>query len=363
MEGLGYCFNWIGKMTNEEKIRYARHLILPEIGLDGQQKLKQAKVLVIGAGGLGCPVLQYLTAAGVGTLGIIDFDRVEESNLQRQILYSTEDVGKYKAEVAKEKLAKQNPTINLISHISILNTKNALEVISQYDIIVDGSDNFSTRYLVNDACVILNKPLVFGSVFKFEGQLSVFNYTGGPTYRCLYPEPPSEGEMANCAEMGVMGVLPGIIGTLQANEVIKIIVGIGDVLSGKLLTFDALSMNFNTFQITANPKNSGIKKLIDYDLFCGASNEITADELKHKIYLKEDFQLIDVREEAEYRIRNIGGILIPLGELAGNIDKINLEKETIVHCASGVRSKKAVSLLKEKGFTKVYNLKNGLIDF
>src|ERR1035437_2494874 len=238
------------KMTTEEKRRYARHIILPEIGLEGQQKLKQAKVLVVGAGGLGCPVLQYLTAAGVGTLGIIDFDTVDESNLQRQVLYSTEDIGKHKAAIAKEKLEKQNPDINLVSHVAHLTSANALEIISQYDIVVDGSDNFATRYLVNDACVILNKVLVFGSIFKFEGQVSVFNYKGGPTYRCLYPEAPAEGDVPNCAEIGVLGVLPGIVGTLQANEVIKIITGIGDILSGKLLTLDALTMQFNTFTIT-----------------------------------------------------------------------------------------------------------------
>ena len=350
-------------MTNEEKKRYARHLILPEIGESGQEKLKQAKVLVVGAGGLGCPVLQYLVAAGVGKIGIIDFDKVEISNLQRQILFSTEDIGKYKAEVAREKLAKQNPHINLISHILYLTPQNAIEIISDYDIVVDGSDNFATRYLVNDVCVILNKPLVFGSVFKFEGQFSVFNYREGPTYRCLYPEPPNEGEVPNCAEIGVMGVLPGIIGLMQANEVIKIIVGIGEVLSGKLLSFDALTMQFNSFDFLLNPNNRNIKKLIDYDLFCGTSNEITAEELKQKIKLKEDFQLIDVREQNEYQVKNIGGILIPLGQLTDNITKINSEQEIIVHCASGARSKKAVSLLKEKGFKRVYNLKNGLLDF
>jgi len=351
------------KLNTEEVKRYSRHIILPEIGLEGQEKLKQAKVLVIGAGGLGCPVLQYLTAAGVGTIGIIDFDRVEESNLQRQILYSVGDIGKYKAEVAKEKLSKQNPYINLTSHISHLTSSNAIEVISNYDIIVDGSDNFATRYLVNDACVFLKKPLVFGSIFKFDGQVSVFNYKDGPTYRCLYPDPPANGEVPNCAEIGVIGVLPGIIGTLQANEVIKIITGIGEVLSGRLLAFDALSVQFNTFDIVAHAENKKINKLIDYDIFCGNSKEISAEELKQKINSKEDFQLVDVRELAEYQIKNIGGTLIPLGELAANINKLNIEKETIIHCASGVRSKKAVIFLLEKGFKKVYNLKNGLLDF
>ncbi|MEO8759792.1 MAG: molybdopterin-synthase adenylyltransferase MoeB [Bacteroidia bacterium] len=350
-------------MSEQELKRYARHIILPEIGLVGQQKLKQAKVLVIGAGGLGCPVLQYLTAAGVGTIGIIDFDKVDESNLQRQILYNLEDVGKYKAEVAKEKLSRQNPYIQLTAINDQLSSKNALDIISQYDIVVDGSDNFATRYLVNDACVILNKILVFGSIYKFDGQVSIFNFQNGPTYRCLYPEPPVDGDMANCAEVGVIGVLPGIVGTLQANEVIKIITGIGEALSGKLITFDALTMQFNTFDIIANPKNKKINKLINYDTFCGTIKEISAEELKEKIKHKEDFQLIDVREENEYQAKNIGGVLIPLNTLVNNLYKINKEKEVIVHCASGVRSKKAISILKENGFTKISNLKNGLLDF
>ncbi len=350
-------------MTDEELKRYNRHIILPEIGLEGQQKLKQAKVLVIGAGGLGCPVLQYLTAAGVGTIEIVDFDKVDDSNLQRQVLYSTDDVGKPKAQIAKEKLGRQNPYINLIAHVTQLTASNALEIISLYDIVVDGSDNFATRYLVNDACVILNKILVFGSIFKFDGQVSVFNYKDGPTYRCLYPEPPANGEVPNCAEVGVIGVLPGIIGTLQANEVIKIIVEIGEVLSGKLLVLNALTMQFDTFGISANVANKKIDKLIDYDIFCGSPPEISANELREKIKLKQDFQLLDVRELHEYEIKNIGGKLIPLNELMANLDKLSKEKELVVHCASGVRSKKAIAILKENGFTKVYNLKKGLLDF
>jgi molybdopterin/thiamine biosynthesis adenylyltransferase/rhodanese-related sulfurtransferase len=350
-------------LSAQEQHRYARHLILPEIGLEGQQKLKQAKVLVIGAGGLGCPVLQYLTAAGVGSIGIIDFDKVDESNLQRQVLYNAEDVGKYKVEVAKEKLQKQNPYIQLTAINYQLSSKNALDIISQYDIVVDGSDNFATRYLINDTCVILHKILVFGSIYKFDGQVSVFNFQNGPTYRCLYPDSPIDGEMANCAEVGVIGVLPGIIGTLQANEVIKIITEIGETLSGKLLTFDALTMQFNTFEIIANPDSRKITKLIDYDFFCGTMKEISAQELKEKIKQKEDFQLIDVREENEYQVKNISGILIPLDTLQANLHKINKEKEIIVHCASGARSKKAITILKENGFTKISNLKNGLLDF
>lgn len=350
-------------MNEQELKRYARHIIIPEMGLEGQQKLKQAKVLVIGAGGLGCPVLQYLTAAGIGTIGIIDFDKVDESNLQRQILYNQEDIGKYKAEVAKEKLSRQNPYIQLTAINDQLSSKNALDIISQYDVVVDGSDNFATRYLVNDACVILNKVLVFGSIYKFDGQVSVFNFQNGPTYRCLYPEPPIDGEMANCAEVGVIGVLPGIVGTLQANEVIRIILGIGEILSGKLLTFDALTMQFNTFDIIANAENKKINKLIDYDFFCGTTKEISAEELKEKIKQKQDFQLIDVREEKEYQAKNIGGLLIPLATLQANLHKINKEKEIIVHCASGTRSKKAIVILKENGFLKISNLKNGLLNF
>lgn len=350
-------------MTPEEKRRYTRHIILHEIGMDGQQKLKQAKVLVIGAGGLGCPVLQYLTAAGIGTIGIVDFDTVDESNLQRQVLYTTDDIGKQKAEVAKEKLAKQNPYIQLTAYSQQLTAKNALDILSAYDIVVDGSDNFATRYLVNDACVILNKVLVFGSIFKFDGQVSVFNYKDGATYRCLYPEPPAAGEVPNCAETGVIGVLPGIVGTLMANEVIKVVTHIGEVLSGKLLTFDALTMQFNTFTISPNPANKNIKELIDYDIFCGTIIEISADELKEKIKRKEDFQLVDIREPNEYALKNIGGILIPLNQLENSLAKLNKGKEIIVHCASGARSKKAVTILKEHGFTKVYNLKNGLLNF
>ncbi len=350
-------------LSKEEIKRYSRHLILPEIGESGQIKLKQAKVLVIGAGGLGCPVLQYLTAAGVGTIGIIDFDKVEESNLQRQILFSSKDIGKYKAEVAKEKLTKQNQYVNINSHTLHLNASNALEIISQYDFVVDGSDNFATRYLVNDACVMLDRILVFGSIFKFEGQVSVFNYRNGPTYRCLYPEPSLDGEMPNCAETGVLGVLPGICGTLMANEAIKIITGVGKILSGKLLTFDALSMEFNTFKIELKPENKKITELTDYEVFCGTSKEISAQELKRKINANENFQLIDVREEVEYKLKNIGGVLIPLNSLKENLSKISTEKEIIVHCASGARSKKAVQLLREKGFKKVFNLKNGLLDF
>ncbi len=351
-------------LSQQETNRYKRHLILPEIGVQGQHKLKQAKVLVIGAGGLGCPVLQYLAAAGVGTIGIVDFDVVDESNLQRQILYATEDVGKPKASVAQQKLSKQNPFIAVTAFILQLDAGNALDLFKQFDIVVDGSDNFSTRYLVNDTCVILNKPLVFGSIFKFEGQVSVFNYNDGPTYRCLYPEPPFEGEVPNCSEIGVMGVLPGICGTLQANEVIKIICGIGDVLNGKLMVLNALSMQFSFFDVQSLEENKRVKHLGNYDFSCEIEiKEILAQDLKQKIKQQEKFQLIDVREEAEYLIKNIGGQLIPLNSLAEQLDKIETEKLIVVHCQSGVRSKKAVKFLLEKGFKNVVSLKNGLSDF
>jgi adenylyltransferase/sulfurtransferase len=350
-------------LNKAEKIRYARHIILPEIGEKGQVRLKNAKVLVVGAGGLGCPVLQYLVAAGIGKIGIIDNDVVEESNLQRQVLFSAEDIGKNKAKLAAEKLEKQNPFVQFEIFSERLTHENALSILGDYDIVVDGSDNFPTRYLVNDACVMLVKPLVFGSIFKFEGQVSVFNYQDGPTYRCLYAEPPADGEVPNCAEIGVIGVLPGICGTLMANEVIKIITGVGKVLKGVLLSFDALTMNFDHFQFSLDPKNKHVTLLNDYALACGIVNEISAVDLKKKMERNEDFQLIDVREESEYVQRNIGGVLIPLGALEKNLDRINSSKETIVHCASGARSKKAVQLLREKGFANVYNLRNGLLDF
>ena len=329
--------------------------------MEGQQKLKHAKILVIGAGGLGCPLLQYLAAAGIGTIGIIDSDKIDESNLHRQILYSSNDVGKNKVDVAAKKLTELNPFIKLIPIVSYLNSENALRLFSDYDIIIDGSDNFATRYLVNDACVILNKPFVSGSIYKFQGQISVFNFNDGPTYRCLYPEP---GDIPNCAEVGVLGVLPGIVGCMMANETIKMIIGNGEVLSGKLLVFDSLTMQFNTFGFSTVIENKNIKQLGEYDFFCDTeTKEITAEELKNKIQLREKFQLIDVREPHEYDLKNIGGVLIPLGELENNLDKISTTLPVIIHCQSGIRSKKAIELLKQKGFKNLVNLKNGLMDF
>lgn len=354
-------------MTNEELKRYSRHLLLSEIGKSGQEKLKAASVLVIGAGGLGCPVLQYLGAAGVGRIGIIDDDRVDISNLQRQILYTTEDVGLPKATQAKHRLEAQNPFIKIEAYTERLTPENCLAHFANFDIIVDGSDNFATRYLVNDACVILTKPLVFASIFKFEGQVSVFNYKGGPTYRCLFPEPPKEGEVPNCSEIGVLGVLPGIAGSLQANEVIKLITGIGEVLSGKLLVFDALSMMFSTLSFSLNPENTQITTLIDYEVFCGTRNEnnssireLTIAQLKEKITLNKELELVDVRTKEEFDQFNIGGRLIPLSELPSHYTSIAKDKEVVVFCQTGKRSKSAVEFLKQKGYQKIFTLKEGL---
>ncbi len=351
----------ITMLNPQELKRYNRHIILPEIGMEGQQKLKLAKVLVIGAGGLGCPLLQYLAAGGVGTIGVVDSDKVDESNLHRQILYSSNDIGKNKTDVAAKKLSELNPFIKIISIVSYLNSENALQLFSDFDIIIDGSDNFATRYLVNDACVILNKPFVSGSIYKFQGQVSVFNFNDGPTYRCLYPEP---GDIPNCAEVGVLGVLPGIVGCLMANETIKIIIGKGEILSGKLLVFDSLTMQFNTFEFSSVAENKNIKTLSNYDFFCEKDvKEITATELKNKIKVGEKFQLIDVREPHEYEQENIGGLLIPLNELENNLHKISTTLPVIIHCHSEIRSKKAIEILRQNGFDNLLNLKNGLMDF
>ncbi len=364
--------------SQQELQRYNRHILLPEIGFIGQQKLKQAKVLVIGAGGLGCPILQYLTAVGVGTIGIIDDDAVSISNLQRQILFSEEDLGKPKVEVAKQKLQKQNPHVTITAHKEQLTTNNQ-QLIKEYDIIVDGTDNFPSRYLINDVCVLYNKPLVFGSIFKFEGQISVFNYKNGPTYRCLFPEPPNADEVPNCSEIGVLGILPGIIGILQANEVIKIITEIGKPLSGKLFIINTLSFASQTIKFERNEKamddfrkqNPDISK-INYESFCNSSNQlkwadgmiksITVEELKEKKINKEIFQLIDVRNQDEFEKENIGGVLMPLSTIENNIEKINRDIPVVVHCQSGKRSERAIQLLQDKyRFTNLLNLKGGIM--
>jgi molybdopterin/thiamine biosynthesis adenylyltransferase/rhodanese-related sulfurtransferase len=353
-------------------------LLLSEIGEPGQEKLKNSKVLVIGAGGLGCPVLMYLAAAGVGKIGIVDFDRVEESNLQRQVLFDVSDVGKFKADLAAQKLLRQNPLIEIISIPEKLTVQNALEIFSGYDIIVDGTDNFSTRYLVNDACVLSGKTLVSGSVFRFQGQISVFNFGNGPTYRCVFPSPPSAGSSLSCSEVGVLGVLPGIIGSLMANEVIKMITGTGEVLSGRLLLVDSLSMNFQEVTIQRNeeaiktiPTNKDAFLKMDYELFCGIKKnttmfkEISAEELSQMISAKENIQILDVREPNEQpEAPALKELQIPFGQIESHIDKIDKAKKVIVFCRSGGRSRKAIELLSGKyGFQNLYNLKGGVMEW
>jgi len=366
--------------TKEELARYNRHIIIPEFGYEAQQKLKAAKVLVIGSGGLGSPVLLYLAAAGVGTIGIVDFDVVDDSNLQRQVLFGVDEIGKPKVEAAKRRLEALNPYIQLNIYNTHLNSQNALDILKDYDVIADGTDNFPTRYLVNDAAVLLGKPNVYASIFQFEGQVSVFNYRDkqgqlGPNYRDLYPTPPPPGLVPSCAEGGVLGVLPGIIGSLQALEVIKVITGVGDTLSGRFYIFDALNFESRTFRIKArednpiNGKNPTIKALIDYEQFCGMRaveekplKEITVKELYDWQVKGESFQLIDVREPHEYEIVNIGGELIPLGTVSANNERFDRDRKVVVHCKTGGRSGKAIRELEEKfGYTNLYNLKGGIL--
>ncbi|WP_247672572.1 HesA/MoeB/ThiF family protein [Aquimarina sp. MMG016] len=349
-------------LNKEEKIQYNRHIILDEIGLEGQEKLKSAKVLVIGAGGLGCPVLQYLAAAGVGTIGIIDDDVVDQTNLQRQILYTIDDIGKSKAKTVAERLSKLNPFVFFKVYDEKLNTDNALDLFSDYDIIIDGSDNFPTRYLVNDACVLADKPLVFGSIFKFQGQVSVLNYKNGPTYRCLFPDPPAPDAVPNCSDIGVLGVLPGIIGSLQANEVIKIITGIGEVLNGKLLYFDSLTLQQQILSFKKN-EDLEINQLEEnYNFFCGINlnviEEISVSELKEN---SGNYQILDVRNKTEFDQFNIGGIHIPLNEVSERISEIISEKPIVVCCQSGIRSKKAIEIISGlRNDLELINLKQGL---
>jgi len=347
-------------LSQQEQQRYSRQLLLPEIGTEGQLKLQSAKVLVIGAGGLGCPGLQYLAAAGVGTIGIADGDVIEESNLQRQILYTSEDIGKYKATVAKEKIQSVNPFVNIHAHVGNVTKENALQLIEAYDIVVDGSDNFATRYLVNDACVLLGKPLVFGSIFKFEGQVSVFNYQDGPTYRCIFPEPPQPDEMPNCATIGVVASLPGIVGTFQANETIKIITGIGNVLSGRLLVIDVLSMQMQLFRFNTVATNKTINQLGNYQYDCETLiTSVSYDDLQ-QLLQKEEIQLIDVREPEEHAAFNIGGVNIPLSQIDSYCHQVNANDIIVLYCASGIRSKKAAKLLIAKGFTNVMSVQGGI---
>jgi len=383
------------KLSNDEIARYSRHLILPEVGMEGQQKLKAARVLCVGTGGLGSPLALYLAAAGIGTLGLVDFDVVDASNLQRQIIHSTKSVGRLKVDSAEEKLKDLNPYLNVVKHNTMLTSANALEILKDYDIIADGTDNFQTRYLVNDACVLLNKPNAYASIFRFEGQASVFATKQGPCYRCLYPEPPPPGLVPSCAEGGVLGILPGLLGVIQATEVIKLILGVGEPLIGRLLLVDALGMNFRTLKLRKNPEcpvcgeHPTLTALIDYDQFCGIAPpaeknqplevaqhgkqsalpvedgipQMPVQELKRKLDAGEDVFVLDVREPHEYQIVNIGAPLIPLVDLPNRLKELaaQKDKEVVVQCRSGARSQKASLILKEAGFKNVSNLAGGIL--
>ena len=352
-------------LNSQELRRYNRHLLIPEFGIAGQQRLKAARVLVVGCGGLGSPVLLYLAAAGVGTLGFIDNDRVDDSNLQRQILYGTESVGLPKVQEAAQRLRSLNPHIVVQPHEVQLTAANALAIFADYDLIVDGSDNFPTRYLVNDACVLLGKPFVYGAIYRFEGQVAIFNHQNGPNYRDLFASPPPPELAPNCAEAGVLGVLPGIIGSIQANEAIKLLAQIGEPLTGRLFVMDALTLTTRIIRIPKLPERPQITELIDYEAFCAPKIpnlvEIDAEEWEELRQSKTDFQLIDVREVAEYALQNLGGTLMPLSQLETFVAQIDRHKTVVVHCQSGVRSQKAIQLLQEKyGFQNLVNLKGGL---
>lgn len=366
------------ELSKEELARYSRHIIIPEVGLEGQKKLKAAKVLVIGTGGLGSPSLLYLAAAGVGTIGIIDFDVLEDSNLQRQVLFGVEDIGKPKVLAAKERILALNPHVNVIAYNDKLTSENALEIFKQYDVVADGTDNFQTRYLVNDASVLAGIPNVYASIYRFDGQVSVFNYKNGPNYRDLYPTPPPPGLVPSCAEGGVLGVLPGIMGCLQTNEVIKIITGIGDTLSGRLFTFDALGFTTRVFKVLKDPSNPLTgdhptqTELIDYDFFCGipqvqaqeqSLKEMDVHELKKWMDEDKEFQIIDVREPDEYDLVNIGCQLFPLNEVLDHCDEIKKDIPVVVMCKGGVRSARAIAALKEKGYDNLINLKGGIMAY
>ena len=365
-------------LSKEEVLRYSRHLIMPEVGMEGQLKLKQSKVLCIGTGGLGAPLGLYLAAAGVGRIGLVDFDSVDFTNLQRQVLFDTNDVGRPKIEAAAERLRNLNPEIRIDTFETRLTSENALDILKDYDIVVDGTDNFPTRYLVNDACVLLGKPNVYGSIFRFEGQITVFGYPGGPCYRCLYPEPPPPGLVPSCAEGGVLGVLPGIVGTIQAAETLKLILGKGEPLVGRLLLFDALAMGFRELKLRKNPEcpvcgeQPTVSRLIDYAEFCGVRGEeaattvtnvpeITPRELKTRLDRGDDIFILDVREPHEYQICNLGGRLIPLGELPRRAAELDSSREIVAHCRSGKRSADAVEFLRQAGFRKIWNLKGGIL--
>ncbi len=367
------------KLSNEEILRYSRHLIMPEVGMDGQLRLKKASVLLIGAGGLGSPLALYLAAAGVGRIGLVDFDVVDLTNLQRQVIHGTSDVGRKKLDSAVESILAINPHVRVDRYETALSSENALDILREYDVVVDGTDNFPTRYLVNDACVLLGKPNVYGSIFRFEGQATVFAYNGGPCYRCLYPEPPPPGLVPSCAEGGVLGILPGLIGLVQATETVKLILGTGEPLAGRLLLYDALAMRFRELKLRKNPEcpvcgeNPTIRELIDYHEFCGipqhepASSaglsewEIEAPEVKAKMDRGDRFVLIDVREPHEFQICRIpNSRLIPLGDLPKRVNELDTADEIIAHCKTGMRSAKAVDFLRKAGFRKVRNLRGGI---
>src|ERR1700726_716889 len=365
-------------LSKQEIQRYSRHLIMPEVGMEGQLKLAKAKVLMIGAGGLGAPLGLYLASAGVGRLGIVDFDVVDFTNLQRQITFSTSDVGRPKIEAAKERLAAMNPGIRIDTYETRLTSSNALDLFRDYDIVVDGTDNFPTRYLVNDACVLLGKPNVYGSIFRFEGQATGFGYPLGPCYRCLFPEPPPPGLVPSCAEGGVLGVLPGIVGAIQAAETLKLIIGKGQSLVGRLLLFDALAMRFRELKLRKNPEcpvcgaHPTVTKLIDYAEFCGIRGEeapapqttvpeITPRDFKARLDRGDDLYVLDVREPHEYQICNLGGHLIPLGDLSRRVNELDSSREIVAHCRSGKRSAEAVEFLQKAGFRKIWNLKGGIL--
>jgi sulfur-carrier protein adenylyltransferase/sulfurtransferase len=367
-------------LSNEEILRYSRHLIMPEVGMEGQLKLKGAKVLLIGTGGLGAPLGLYLTAAGVGKIGLVDFDVVDFTNLQRQVTFGTSDVGKPKTEAAKARLTNLNPDVEIVTYEVKLTSENALEIFKDFDVIVDGTDNFPARYLVNDACVLLGKPNVYGSIFRFEGQVTVFGMPDGPCYRCLYPEPPPPGLVPSCAEGGVLGVLPGIIGSLQAMETIKLLMDAGESLTGRLLLFDALALKFRELKLRKNPscpmcgENRSIHQLIDYYEFCGVRGEeapeedlhvpeITPLELKQRLDRGDDLFILDVREPHEFQICNLNGHLIPLGELPRRVHELDSSNEIVAHCRSGKRSAEAVDFLRKAGFRKVHNLRGGILSW
>src|SRR5947199_4531738 len=372
----------VSPLSNEEILRYSRHLIMPEVGMEGQEKLKAARVLCIGTGGLGSPLALYLAAAGVGTLGLVDFDVVDFSNLQRQVIHFTTDVGRPKLQSAREKIAAINPFVNVKTFETRLTSENAIKIFAGFDIIVDGTDNFPTRFLVNDACVFTGKPNVYGSIFRFEGQASVFAAKDGPCYRCLYPEPPPPGLVPSCAEGGVLGVLPGIIGVIQATETVKLILGIGEPLIGRFLIYDALRMRMRELKLRKDPDcpvcgtHPTVTKLIDYEQFCGIApaapepaavnnaTEITSLELKQRLDRGERLRIVDVREPNEYQINRIpGSELIPLGEVPKRYGGLKPDEELIVHCKSGVRSAKAADFLRSVGFKRVLNLKGGILDW